>query len=356
MLSGFFDPFGLTRAFRLWAARRRYRHRPGPKQATALASLLAQSGDRPEALEILRKARLAFPEAPEPRRLHETLWSEAAGAEVAALEQAVATAPRVEDMVRLIELHRSLKNFDRCLTVIREAERRFRDSWPVKLAAGKALYHRFLNKRSPEDGAKAVEFLRQAIHLKPDCTRAFLYLAALLAERGRPADALRVADALLKLTPGDERARRLRTRLAGMRPAGEPPAGGAKKAGTGAGKGDLTQSLAGLLERLRENPAVFGALLFGAEGNLIGSHAVPNEHFAVEGHEAAVAVLAKAARTAADRIGIGRLRTCSIEGDPWRIYFGEVGGGTLAVLANRSLDAAGFDATVQRFSLEVVNR
>jgi tetratricopeptide (TPR) repeat protein len=355
---GFLSPFHLAKMFRLAAARRRYRNRPGPKEAEALAGLLVAVGDRAEALGLLRKARAAHPRSPEIKKLHDSLWAQAAGAEIDALERRLRTEAKPELHARLIELHRSVKNFDRCMAASREAERKFPDSWMVRLAIGKALYHRFLARKSREDGKKAAEYLREAARRKPDCTGAYLYLATLLSDLGMAREAASAAEELLRLVPKDARARRLRDKLsvaAGIpkTAASRPPAGGAGREGRSAG----SEVLGGLIEKLQANRNVYGAFVFGSDGSVLVRHGTPNEHFAFEGHDGAIAALGRSTQAAAERMGIGRLHTCTIEGDPWRIYFGDIGGGgVLAVLSGRNFDPNDFESLVTRFSLESVNR
>jgi tetratricopeptide (TPR) repeat protein len=352
---GFLSPFRLAKMFRLAAARRRYRNRPGSKEAEVLARLLVTVGDRAGALGFLRKARTAYPRSPEIKKLHDSLWAQAAGSEIEALERRLRTEAKPEVMARLIELLRSVKNFERCMAVSREAERKFPESWMVRLAIGKALYHRFLARKSREDGRKAAEYLREAARRKPDCTGAYLYLATLLSDLGMAREAVSAAEELVRLVPRDGRARRLRDKLSAA--AGIPKTAGSRlaivKEGRGAGGSEV---LGGLIEKLQANRSVYGAFVFGSDGSVLVRHGTPNEHFAFEGHDGAVAVLGHAAQAAAERMGIGRLHTCTIEGDPWRIYFGDIGGGVLAVLSGRNFDPNDFESLVTRFSLEPVNR
>ena len=191
-----------------------------------------------------------------------------------------------------------------------EAERRFPDSWLVQLAVGKALYHRFIQTRAPEDGKRAADHLRKAWKLNPECARALLYLAALLGEIGLREEAVSVADALVRLVPGNDRARSLRARLSGRAPARREPA--RRPAGRPASPGK--ELLGGLMAKLRDNRAVRAALVLETGNEVLDRHTAEGAPFTLDGREPSVAALAKAARAAADRMGIGRLDTCSIRG------------------------------------------
>ncbi len=353
MLFGFLNPFRMALSFRLHAARKRCRKKAGPKDVMELAQLLVRSGDRAAALRELQKGLIASPRAVELRKLHDSLWAEIAGAEIKALEKITRSGGEVQDFARLIELYRSLKRFDRCIAVAQAAEKKFSDSWVLKLAAGKALYHRFVSTRTPEDGRKAADVLRQVVRKKADCSRAWLYLAALLAELGQQAEAAQAADELVRLAPGNERARKLHTRLHGASAAGKhrkQAAAGRPRAGA---EGDL---LAGFMAKLRENSAVMGAVVFDGEGAVADRYSVKNDLFALEGHESTLSALGKCAGGAADRMGIGRLRLCVIEGEEWRMFFAQVAGGTVAVLATRAFSASAFESMAGRFSLDCVKR
>jgi len=358
VFAGVLNPIRLIATFRLGAARKRYQRRPGPEAALALARLLERTGDRAGAMGLLQKARARFPRSSELKRLHDTIWEKVARQEIAILERSLRSGGRVEDAARLIELYRSLKEYDRSLANAQEWERKVPESWLLKLAKGKALYHRFLAKRSKDDGQKAVEALRASVRIKPGCARALLYLAALLAELGRRDEALSAAEDLVAVAPGNERATRLRAKLLAAKPSPAAKDAAARRAakGTRARSGADPEVLEGLLERLKAFPSIYGALIFDPEFNVILRHALPNEHFAIDGHEASVALLAKAARASTERIGIGGLNTCSIEGDPWRIHLAEITGGTLAVLSNKAFDAGQFEQIAGRFTMDLVSR
>jgi tetratricopeptide (TPR) repeat protein len=295
---------------------------------------------------------MKYPRVQELKRFHEELWAKVAGSEINSLEKAKHSRARVEDLARLIELYRSVKNFDRCLAISREANRKFPNSWLLKLAAGKALYHRYLHRRSRGDGERAVEFLQQARSLNPKCERALLYLAALLFEFGQRAEAAAVAEELVQIAPQNERAKRLRARITDLdrevktaAPARRPTV-------------QLTpdaEILDSLLEKLKGEEAIYGAMIYDSRGHVSHKHMVSNEHFQMEGHEESLIKLAKAFDTASERMGIGHLQSSSIEGDPWRIYFADLSGCTLAVLANRSFGASSFESIASRFSIDVVN-
>ncbi len=357
VLFGFLNPFRLKKALRLRAARHRHRLRPGPREALELSRLLVETGRRAAAMDVLQVARRSYPKASDVRKLHEALLAKAAAAEIQSLERSFRSGATAEELARLIELHRSLRNFERCFQVAHEAERRFPDSWLLKLAAGKACYHRFVLSRSRDDGLRAVGYLRQVWKMKPDCARALLYLTALLCELGQRAEAIAAADDLVLLAPTNERAKRLRSRVREGAPRSGPPE--RQKAGarpTSAGAPSEPAVLAGIMDSLRGNTAVLGGFIFDAEGATLKRHVVHVDRLEMEGHDASVAALARSARGASEKIGIGKLRTCLIEGASFRIHIGDLGGSTLTVFSERTFAGAEFERLLTRTSLEVVNR
>jgi hypothetical protein len=54
-------------------------------------------------------------------------------------------------------------------------------------------------------------------------------------------------------------------------------------------------------------------------------------------------------------MGIGRLQTCVIEGDPWWIYFADIAGRSLVVFSQARFKPENFESLVNRFSSELVN-
>lgn len=358
MFLGFLNPFQLKNLLKRRAALRRYQRRPGPKETLELVRLHAACGDRPRALAVLQEARMNFPHSADLKRLHECLLAQAAGEEIRALERLVRMGGRIEDHARLIELHRSVKNFDRSIRVAQEADRRFPDSWILKLAAGKALFHQFLLTRSQEQGQKAAECLRQARKLKPDCARAILYLAALLAELGLRSQAVACAEELIRIAPGSVRAKRLRERLAVAPRKAEAPAPPKGKRAPGAAPKIPfdPELLSDLMQKLQGNPAIYGSFLFDSDGSSLHSHVGSDDIFTLENHQDAIAALARSAQGATEKIGIGHLQTCVIEGNPWRIYIGELSGKTLMVFSDRAFSVDQFETLANRYSMNLVER
>jgi tetratricopeptide (TPR) repeat protein len=356
VLLGLLNPFRLKKAFQLRAARQRYRRRPGPREAMELGRLLVETGDRPQAMDLLQAARRSYPKATELRKLHETLLAKAAASEIQVLERALRSGATAEELARLIELHRSLRNFDRCLQVVQEAERRFPDSWLLKLAAGKAFYHRYVLGRSRDDGLRAVESLRRVWKMKPDCARALLYLSALLCELGQREEAAAAADDLVHLAPTNERAKRLRARLRDGAPRSAQPER-QRVAAPGQGRPPSEPAvLAGVMEELVGNPAVLGAFIFDAEGATLKKHVVHANRFDMDGHEGSIFALARAARFASENIGIGDLRTCLIEAASFRVHIADLGTSMVAAFSERTFAAADFEKMIKRPPLEVVSQ
>ena len=357
MLFGFLNPFRLKKAFQLRAARERYRRRPGPREAMELSRLLVETGDRLAAMDLLQGARRSYPKAGELRKLHEALLAKAAAAEIQVLERSFRSGATAEELARLIELHRSLRNFERCLQVAEEAERRFPDSWLLKLASGKAYYHRFVLGRSRDDGLRAVQSLRQVWKMKPDCARALLYLSALLCELGQREEAAAAADDLVHLAPTNERAKRLRARLR----EGAPRPGKPERRKSAAPPGPARDpsepaALAKIMDELVGNPTVLGAFIFDSEGATLKKHNVHGNRFDMDGHDGSVAALTRSARFASENIGIGHLRTCLIEGASFRIHIGDMGSSMVAAFSERTFAAADFEKLLKRPPLEVVSQ
>lgn len=175
MFLAFLNPFRIANYFRLSVAMERYRKHPEQEETLSVARLLAKVGDRSGALRYLRNGRKRFPASKEIQQLYAKLWAQSAAAEIRSLGRAWRAQPRVEDAARLIELHRSVRDFDVAVKTAEEAEAKFPDSWLLKLAIGKTLYHRFLVFRHAEDGKRAAEALRQARAIKSDCSRALVY-------------------------------------------------------------------------------------------------------------------------------------------------------------------------------------
>ncbi len=352
MFLAFLNPLRIANYFRLSVAMERYRKHPDQDETLAVARLLAKVGDRSGALSYLRNGRKRFPASPEIQQLYAKLWAQSAAAEIRSLERGWRSQPRVEDAARLVELHRSVRNFDVAIRTAEEAEAKFPDSWLLKLAVGKTLYHRFLVSRNAEDGKRAAEALRQARTIKSDCSRALVYLTALLAETGPRSDAIAAAEELARIAPHSTQAQSFRQKLTGASAASTAAPEAGPPAQTAADSDEELTSL--LLAELRQIPEVCATIIFHPDGGPVRQHFVPNELFAAENCQQAVASLAAGLHGAAERMGIGRLNTCVVEGDPWWIYLAEVAGKSVVILARKGFKSSAFERLMNRFMTETV--
>jgi thioredoxin-like negative regulator of GroEL len=353
----FLNPFRAYRSFRLRSLLLRYRSEPSAELALSLSKVLVDLGDPQSAVKYLKDARQRFSDSEEIRTVLSQLTALVVRKEITTLERDYRKAPRSRDLARLIELYRCLQNFTQCEKLAEGASASLQDSWMVQLAVGKAFFHRFLKERDKEDAARSAEALRRARAMKPTSTQVLHYLAALLLAVGPQAEAEEVLSELSLLLPGDERVKRMRgfleTRAAGGR---KPTAAVAEREEVLAPlERTPAEQVDALLEELRQSPEIFGAFVFSPSGTLLSHHWTDHEQFSLEGHESAIAGLARSFRGAAERLGIGSLDSCVVEGaGPWWFYLLESGGSELAVFADRTFAPDRFESLAGRHSLEPI--
>jgi tetratricopeptide (TPR) repeat protein len=266
----------------------------------------------------------------------------------------ISQCPRAETIAKAIEINRSLNDFKACEKIARRWGRRFKESWILQFSIAKYLFQRSLVENDPRISQRCLAQLELAASLKPTNYKTLLYLATLLHQLGKTAPALAAAQKLLAAYPNDPRA----TALIGyISQAGRGTAGAAvepsRRADRAADSGDLVEPI---FEELKANPAVLAILFqrFSApthesaetEEGLAATverrpsddrvHFTQGEALHFERGREAFGDLIHSLQLSSHRMGIGKLRGCTLEGGSWNIFFGAYDGGQYLLCTEKS--------------------
>ena len=293
----------------------RYRDDPQEADVCRIVRLFEKIRRFREAFKWAKHAKSSFPGSKSATKLYRKLKSKKTAL---ALRQAKARAkgdPSVDNLVKLCELNRMSRKWNKAFKLASETDRRFPDSWQVQLVLGKLHFDRFARIRGEEDGWIAVDHLDRSRCLNASNYSTLVMLAMTLLRLGSYDDALNIVNEALLVAPSDQRASQLQLRI--KRALGEQTATAADGRAVEDGEaGDGTE----LLERVLAIPGAVGAYRLG-NGKIVRSSVFHNESFDFSVPAEVFESMAAACRLDAQRIGLGDFVSCSLSGEGWTVDY-----------------------------------
>lgn len=321
------NPFKALARRRLEKALDLYAESPGIDETADVVRLLLKLRDYPTAFQYADNGYQRFPDSTELFDLRQSALRELSLEECRNLMARLASEPRPETVAKIVEIQRSLGEFRTCEKLARRWRARFPESWVLQFAIGKYLFQRSLIEKDKRISRRCLEQLEHAARLNPNNYKTLLYLATLLYQVGAMPRALETVERLLRHHPHDPKARALWdwiSRAPDERAAGEetPDAEGA--------------DAAGLPAEFCSRDDVHGVVVQEHRGDreMISSRYSETAPFEFTAGDEIFSNLAHALRVSSNRMGLGDLKTCVLEGGGWKILFRNHGYRSLLVCAD----------------------
>jgi tetratricopeptide (TPR) repeat protein len=299
---------------KLQASIERYRSAPTQADGLAAARRLIRMGRLDEALSWLRSVRQDLPSSRPVRRFYDKVRKKKALSALSRARREARESPSAANLVQVCEYLRIGGRARQAFRQAAKANRLFPENWQVKLALGRLHFDRFSLTRDERDGWPAVDHFEQSRALNPKDYTTLLLLAITLTRLGAHEDALEVTEEILASRPADPRALGLKDyasnclteqlaaslESSGGEPDHEAPAPGESH-----------------LERVMALPHAAGAFLFDEQAQVADTLVRENGSFDFSVPLEVLESIAATCRLEAERIGLGALQWCSLQGEGW---------------------------------------
>lgn len=342
--------FSSIREKRLDEALARYEENPGIEETLRVVRLLMKSRDYKQAFMYADNGYQRFPASRELLEARQYSMRRLALEECRDLERRVSAHPRAETVAKIVEIRRSLNDFRSCEKLVKRWKTHFLKSWVLQFAIAKYLFQRSLIEKDPRLATRCLSQLEHACSLRPDNYKTLLYLATLLHQLGKKSQALAAATKILELYPDDPRA----TALVGYirNTPGEPGSKGGP-ASVAPPTADIEEIERRVFEELVGTDHLRAAIMYPAveiEGAEPAVHFAESEGALAERGVDALADLAHSLTVSSQRMGIGELSSCSMEGESWNLYFHRYSNGQLVLYTDTTFKEEDFARVREKLS------
>ncbi len=308
-----FNPLRLLDRRRLRKALELYQQSPGIDETVDVVHLFLKCGDGSRAFQYADNGYQRFPSSRKLLELRQETLKEMSREECRQLTRMLSRRASPKLIAKVIEIQRSLGDFAACDKLARRWQSKFEDSWVLQFAIGKYLFQRSLVEKDPELSRCCLEQLQRAAALNEESYKTMLYLGTLLYQLGSIPEAREAVETLLRHHPSDPKARAL---LECISHASEVVTDGEAP--------EVSAAANVALGKLRLDPAVQAVLVHMSKGEaaeLEHSYFANNATFDLSDADEALAELIHSMKVSSNRMGIGELKTCKLEGETWQMFF-----------------------------------
>ncbi len=313
---------GLTKAYKL------YRACPTAITACNLTKAQWRAGYRDTAYVSATNTLRAYPREPLAKATYEDVRRRYAKALLSKAIHTLNDDSRIENIVRVADLFRTLNFSEKSLAVLNRFRQRYPESWALEFAAGQAHFTRYRTEHHTEDLNSAVAHLRQACSLSPENYKVLFFLSLVCAHAGFLNEALDVCNNIPLRLPADPKALSLHSQISKAISCRVHAKEAIERQDTElSGSADCHQDAAlpisalsaSITEQIIALEDVLGFFIFDQHGRTITSKVVENKHFTLDSGEQASWKIVSSSRFGAAQIGVGELRSCVLCGTDWDI-------------------------------------
>ncbi|MCZ6602585.1 MAG: hypothetical protein O6952_06240, partial [Planctomycetota bacterium] len=183
------------------------RKQPSPSTTSALIQKLIDLGDLDDALSAAKYGTDVYPYSESIRTQYRYLKRKKCSSEMKELQASVRSDPKPAQFQRLAEIYYDSGEEDKAITSAEEGIDKFPDFEGNHLIMGKIRYERWKEDFLPRDGVLASRHLERALELNKENYKTLLALSKFYLQVGAKTEAEDKLNAILYLTPDDQRAR-----------------------------------------------------------------------------------------------------------------------------------------------------
>jgi len=196
---------------------------PRPHGLAQLARDYLALGDGAAAREVLEFAKALFPESEELNRVSNLFISGETLSRLSSLKEQARRTGTAQAYLELAEAYQQLGNQEQQISTLRQMLELFAENCSALAQLGTVRFERFLSSLAATDGQAAESLLVRAISADVEALKPRFVLADLYFRVGAIRRAGEVLEGLLALSPGHERALRMRARVDEIPPEEQDP-------------------------------------------------------------------------------------------------------------------------------------